>query len=314
MKIRSSSILSGVALAALLAACISSGIHAQQQPAPAPQPAPPMPGAPDFPVQIVQIEDGPGWLGVAIEEVSADKAKELKLPSDRGVLLTDVDQDSPAAKAGLKSGDVVTEFDGQRVEGTMAFRRLVRETPPGRSIAIGYWRDGRAGSVNVELGSMASEMQNHARQMQDRANEMAQRAQQQVEQEIAQQPMVFNFPENAGMFAGHAPTIGIVAFDLSGQLGNYFGAPDGEGVLVSEVRDAMPASKAGLLAGDVITKLDGERVRNVGELREKLAAKRDAKSVTLTILRKGAELSISVEPEAPNPPKPETDINHHIAM
>ncbi|MGB6431776.1 MAG: PDZ domain-containing protein [Candidatus Acidiferrales bacterium] len=313
MKIRSSSVLSGVALAALLAACVPSGLRAQQQPAPAPQPAP-MRGAPDFPVQTVQIDDSPGWLGVAIEEVSADKAKELKLPSDHGVLLTDVDQESPATKAGLKSGDVVTEYDGQRVEGTMAFRRMVRETPPGRSIAIGYWRDGRAGSVNVELGSLASEMQDHARQMQDRADEMAQRAQQQVEQEMAQHPMVFNFPDNAGMFAGHAPTIGIVAFDLSEQLGNYFGAPDGQGVLVSEVREATPAAKAGLLAGDVITKLDGVRVHNVGQLREQLAAKRDAKSVTLTILRRGAELSVPVEPEAPNPPKPETDINRHIAM
>jgi serine protease Do len=318
MKIRSGSMLTGIALAALLAASIPSGLRAQQQPAPAPPAAPPMPSVPDFGAAAAQIENGPGWLGVAIEEITADKAKELKLPADRGVLLSEVEQDSPAAKAGLKSGDVVTEFDGQRVEGTLAFRRMVRETPPGRTIEIEYWRDGSSSSVRVELGSLSSEFQDRARQIQDHAREMEDQARQMADQQIAQQmaqmPLVLNSPEDAGIFAGRAPTLGIVAFDLSGQLGNYFGAPDGQGVLVSEVRDSTPASKAGLQAGDVITKLDGERVRSVGELREKLAAKRDAKSVTLTILRKGSEVSISVEPQARNSPKLGVDVNHRISM
>jgi serine protease Do len=310
--------LTGIALAALLAALIPSGLRAQQQPAPAPPAAPPMPSVPDFGGAAAQIENGPGWLGVAIEEITADKAKELKLPADRGVLLSEVEQDSPAAKAGLKSGDVVTEFDGQRVEGTLAFRRMVRETPPGRTIELGYWRDGSSGSVRVELGSLSSEFRDRARDIQDHAREMEDQARQMADQQIAQQmaqmPLVLNSPEDAGIFAGRAPTLGIVAFDLSGQLGNYFGAPDGQGVLVSEVRDSTPASKAGLQAGDVITKLDGERVRSVGELREKLAANGDAKSVTLTILRKGSEVSISVEPQAPNSPKLGVDVNHRTSM
>ena len=125
MKIRSGSMLTGIALAALLAASIPGGLRAQQQPPPPPA-APPASSRPDFGGAAVRIEDGSGWLGVAIEEVSADKANELKLPADRGVLLTEVEEDSPASKAGLKSGDVVTEFDGQRVEGTLAFRRMVR--------------------------------------------------------------------------------------------------------------------------------------------------------------------------------------------
>jgi serine protease Do len=266
------------------------------------------------------IEDGSGWLGIAIEEVSADKAKELKLPADRGVFLTDVQQDSPAAKAGLKSGDVIVEYDGQRVEGTLAFRRMVRETPPGRSIAIGYWRDGQSDSLTVELGSLTSEIQDHALKMADRAREMAEQHVAQEEmaeqfgEQMAQMPMVLNIPENAGLFAGNTPRLGIGALDLSGQLGKYFGAPDGQGVLVSEVRDSTPAAKAGLQAGDVITKLDGEPVRNVGELRGKLAEKRDAKTVTLTILRKGTEMPVTVEPQAPPAPQPAVDTNRHVSM
>jgi S1-C subfamily serine protease len=126
--------------------------------------------------------------------------------------------------------------------------------------------------------------------------------------------MVLNIPENAGLFAGNTPRLGIGALDLSGQLGKYFGAPDGQGVLVSEVRDSTPAAKAGLQAGDVITKLDGEPVRNVGELRGKLAEKRDAKTVTLTILRKGTEMPVTVEPQAPPAPQPAVDTNRHVSM
>ena len=126
--------------------------------------------------------------------------------------------------------------------------------------------------------------------------------------------MVFNFHDNDVMFAGATPRLGIGAIDLSGQLGKYFGAPDGQGVLVSEVRDSTPAAKAGLQAGDVITKLDGEPVRNVGELRGKLEEKRDAKTVTLTILRKGAEMPVTVEPQAPPTPKPAADVNRLVSM
>jgi serine protease Do len=326
MKIRSSSsVLAGVALAALLAACVHSGAQAQQQPAPAPPAAPPaapmMPSAPDFSGLPMVIENGSSWLGVAIEEVSSDKAKELKLPADRGVLLTDVQQDSPAAKAGLKSGDVITEFDGQRVEGTLAFRRMVRETPPGRSVEIAYWRDGQSASVSVTLENLSGEMRDYSRQMADQARQMAdmnkqmaQQMRQQIGQQMSDQPLVLNFPDDAGIFAGNTPTLGIAAQNLSGQLGNYFGAPDGQGVLVREVHDSTPASKAGLQAGDVITKLDGERVRNVSELRAKLVEKRGDKSVTLSVLRRGSELSISVEPQAPNPPNPGSDVNRHVSM
>jgi len=331
MKTRSTFILISIALAALLAATIPSVLRSQQ-PSPAPPaapagappsgpegfampPMPPIPVIPDPQVlsddRVMLIEDGSGWLGISIEEVSAEKAKELNLPADRGVLLTDVEQNSPAAMAGLKSGDVIVEYDGERVEGTLAFRRMVRETPPGRSIAITYWRDGHAGNLTVEVGSLASQIQDQARKIRDQANQMAQQYSAQAK-EWAQQPFVFNFPENAGMWVGNAPRLGIGVINLSEQLGKYFGAPDGQGVLVSEVLDSTPAAKAGLQAGDVITKLDGEPIHNAGELRGKLAEKRDAKSVTLTILRKGAEMSVTVEPEAP--PKPATDSNRRVSM
>ena len=104
---------------------------------------------------------------------------------------------------------------------------------------------------------------------------------------------------------GGQPRLGIDAEDLNGQLGTFFGAPDGEGILVREVSPGTPAEKAGVKAGDVITSVNGERVRTVGDLREKLAAKREAKdkdqTVKLGVWRNKSELTLTVELPAPAP-------------
>ncbi len=306
--------LPGVAIAALLAAYLPLRLGAQQPPAPPAPPAPPeanvmvepIPGMPDMidlDTQLMQVDVGSGWLGVTIDEVSEDKAKELKLPAVRGVLLTEVEDNSPAAKAGLKTGDVITEYDGERVEGTAAFRRMVRETPPGRTVQLTYWRDARSQSASVELESRQNEMQVNMQHMMPH----------QFVYDFHGMPDMPNMPDMPMMF-GRAPRLGIEAMDLSEQLGQYFGAPDGQGVLVSAVLADTPAAKGGLKAGDVITKLDGDAVHNAGELRAKLQEKHAEKTVTLTLLRKGAEMTLTVEPEQPTPPKPTVTTSRHMSI
>src|SRR6266850_2522748 len=103
-------------------------------------------------VRILMDGDGTGWLGVETHEVTADKAKELKLPAERGVVLGKIVPDSPAAKGGLKEKDVVTEVNGQRVEGAAQFRRMIHEIPAGRSVQLTVWRDGRSQTLSVTLG------------------------------------------------------------------------------------------------------------------------------------------------------------------
>src|SRR2546427_9713410 len=103
-------------------------------------------------MNIVIGDDDSSWLGVETHEVTSDKAKELKLSAERGVLLGKILPDSPAAKAGLKENDVVTEINGQRVEGAAQFRRMVHEIPAGRSIQLTVWRDGRSQTLSATLG------------------------------------------------------------------------------------------------------------------------------------------------------------------
>ena len=105
------------------------------------------------------------------------------------------------------------------------------------------------------------------------------------------------------IFGPGSPILGIDVEDVSGQLGVYFGVPEGEGVLVREVHSGSPAEKGGLNAGDVIIKVDGERVKTATDLRSKLRDKRDQKTVSVGVIRKGAEMSLKVGLELPRPPQ-----------
>jgi C-terminal processing protease CtpA/Prc len=253
----------------------------------------PEPGDDD--TMVLLGDDGASWLGVESQEITSEKAKELKLPAERGVLLERIVPDSPAAKAGLKDNDVITEINGQRVEGAAQFRRMIREIPAGRSVQFTVWRDGKAQSIGVTLGKS-----------EDHGNMWFKTAPRAFSFQLPniEMPEVAPLPDMDigayGVLAGSRPRLGIDAEDLSGQFGAYFGAPDGEGVLVREVNSGSPAEKAGVKSGDVITSLNGERIRSLGDLREKLAGKRDEKTVKLGVLRNKSEVSITVE--LPPPP------------
>ncbi len=261
----------------------------------------------------IAFGDGGGsWLGTETLDVTGERVKELKLPAERGVFIDHVAPDSPAAKAGLKEKDVVTELNGQRVESALQFRRMIHEIPAGRNVQLTVWRDGRAQTVDATLGK--AEISRHNTMTATpgtfafRLPEMPEGA------ELSELPEVAEIPDMPAMefggnvmYAGH-PRLGIDGEDLSGQLGTFFGAPEGEGILVRAVGNDTAAEKAGLKAGDVITSLNGERIRSVGDLRQQLS-RHDAGSdkdsaakgqtVKLGVLRNKSEISLNVELPAP---------------
>jgi len=237
----------------------------------------------------VFMGSGGGWLGVGVSEVSVDKMKALKLPEERGALLGKIVPDSPAAKAGLKENDVVLEINGQRIEGTEQFRRIVREIPAGRTANLTVWRDGRSQNIKVTVGKQeAGNMKVFADGPKSFAFKM---------------PTMPAMPDLSGlehlrtfsMISPGRPILGIDAENLEGDFGNYFGAPDGEGVLVRGVFANSAAAKAGLKVGDVITSLNGERIRDASELREKLMTSHEAKSIQLVVLRNKSAVTLTVE-------------------
>ena len=254
--------------------------------------APAAPSAPSARRFVMSLDgDGGSWLGVETHEVTPEKAKSLKLSSERGALIGKVLPDSPASKAGLKENDVVTEINGQRVEGTAQFRRMIREIPGGRSVQLSVWRDGKQQNVTATLGKSE---ERHNTMMKAMPQGFAFRM-----PEMPEIPEIHNFEWDGSRFLGGKARLGIDAEDLAGQLGAYFGVPEGEGILVRNVNADSPAEKAGVKAGDVITTFNGERIRTAGELREKLAGIEGGKSVTLGLLRNKSEIKLTVELPAP---------------
>jgi serine protease Do len=241
---------------------------------------------------FVSSTDEGGWLGVEIGEVTAEKAKDLKLSAVRGVIVDDVEPDSPAAKAGIKEKDVITQYDGQPVEGTVQFRRLVRETPPGRTITLAISRGGSTQNISVELGDRSAYF---VKKMKGKMRDFGEAY------SFSMPNFGMELPDMPEVMDARTPTLGINAEDLTGQLGSYFGAPNNAGVLVREVRPGTPAEKAGLKAGDVIVKVEGKEVRTLADLRAQLRDKSDQASVSMQVLRKGSEITVTAPIEKPRP-------------
>src|SRR5579872_4214142 len=100
-----------------------------------------------------ETSGGRSYLGVGVVDLTSDRVQALKLKDDRGVEITQVDQDAPAGKGGLKEHDVIVAFNGTPVESQEQFKRLMRETPPGRTVAFDIIRDGQKQNIKVQLAN-----------------------------------------------------------------------------------------------------------------------------------------------------------------
>jgi serine protease Do len=267
----------------LIAGAISSGVLLAQKAGP-PEPPPP-PGAviaKDHVRRMIYFHGGEdAWLGVTVADVTSEKAKELKLPGDYGAIVQEVREDSPAAKAGIAKGDVILNFAGEKVRSVAVLQRLVRETPPGRTVSMEISRSGRTRTIPAEIAKAPDEdWTSHFEMPEIRIPDVH----------------VPNFDFN--MMFGGPPRLGISADELTPQLADYFGVKEGKGVLVREVEKGTPAEKAGLKAGDVIVKVNDTDVASVGALRRALHEDSGNKNqVTLTIVRNRKEQTLNVQLE-----------------
>ena len=213
---------------------------------------------------------GATYLGVNLCEINADRARELKLKEPYGVEITRVEENSPAEKAGLKTGDVVLEYSGQRVEGMEQFGRLVRETPAGREVRLLISRNGATQSITATV---------QTRKIRSFAVPNV---------EIPE----IHIPDMQMFTTWRSPILGVETESLGSQLASYFGVK--EGVLVRSVVKETAAEKAGIKAGDVITKVDGNTVTTPNELVSALRAASSKKSFPLEIVRDHHETSLTV--------------------
>jgi len=235
--------------------------------------------------------DGNAWLGVQLKDVTAEKARELKLPAgEYGALVIGVDEDGAAAKAGLQKGDVIVEFAEERVRSAAQLRRLIRETPTGRSVSLQVIRDGQARTLSAKLHARTNHFYFQAPDMMNLP-----------QMEIPPEMMAPLNNRNFAFVLGGRPTLGVTGEELTSQLAAYFGVKQGKGVLVSEVIAGSPAAQAGLKAGDVIVAVDGKEVATVAELRKAVELKsgEETRKLNLNVVRDHHEQTVPVELKRP---------------
>ncbi|MEZ5316701.1 MAG: PDZ domain-containing protein [Vicinamibacterales bacterium] len=200
-------------------------------------------------------------IGIEIRDVDeADRTRE-KLDALAGAVVDQVDRDSPAAEAGVRAGDVVTAFDGERVRSARQLSRLIEETPAGRTVAATVVRDGRTLTLNVTPREQSGlDPLGDIRRFYARPDA----------REFVVPPETRPFLVTPGIMPpgdlsdlldrATSGRLGATVQPLTDQLAAYFGVS--AGVLVTAVTPGTPAADAGLRAGDVITAIGDRPVRD----------------------------------------------------
>ena len=259
-------------------------------------------------VRKVQGDDGPAFdifgmggsrVGMVVRDVeTADVSKE-KLSATAGAVVTEVVQASAAEKAGVKVGDVVTAFDGERVRSARQLERLVEETPAGRTVKVALQRAGAPVTLDVtpEAPKMTQMRPGEGGDMFWERG--APRPGQQFHGPEGGMPFKFEVPsgrfdfDSEPFLAAGRGRLGVRVQDLSDELAGYFGVKSG--VLVAGVEADAPAAKAGIKAGDVITAVNGQAITEPGELRREVAKVEDGKTAELSVTRDKKPLTLKVE-------------------
>lgn len=243
-------------------------------------------------------------IGVEIRDVDAADVKREKLPEPTGAAIEEVRAGSPAEAAGFRAGDIVVTFDDERVRSARHLSRLIEETPDGRQVDATVVRDGERMTLQVvpesptlrALDGLRGRLENFRFQMPERLDlDLVM-----PELDLRDLRDLHDLRERVRplIITNGRARLGIGIEDLTDQLADYFGTTDG--VLITEVDAGTPAAEAGLRAGDVITSVGDQAVRNAAGLRRELARATGDVRVTIVRDRKEQTVTVALDPvEAP---------------
>lgn len=251
-----------------------------------------------------------GYLGVQTREVSKENFAKFGLRDVRGVAVEKVMENSPAAAAGIRAGDVIVRFNSEDITSSRKLTRLVSEVDPDHQVKLTISRDGSEQDITATVGKRPTpkfENGNFSFSMPEGPNrldlEKFKGLQQlkefpQLRDFKGEMPHVFMSPGGEGQNflwrAGGGRQIGIAVYPVTKQLGERFGVESG--VMINDVHADSPAAKAGLKAGDIVIEVDGKTVKNNLDLIRAINAKKEG-DVQVTIMRDRSRQTISVTPE-----------------
>ena len=203
--------------------------------------------------------------------------------SDSGVVVQGVRDGTPASRAGLKEGDIVTEFDGERARSAAQFTRLVRETAPGRTVKMTVLRNGTSTTVEISPENRRPD----SIQFPDIAGDIQRRL------EVLPRDFNFDFADPQFNFRSSPRRLGATVTPLSDQLAEYFGVK--QGVLVTEVTAGSVAEAAGIKAGDVITTVRGQTIASSADVVRELGEADSGASVEIRVTRNHKEVTLTAK-------------------
>jgi S1-C subfamily serine protease len=198
-----------------------------------------------------------GWLGVTIQPLTPELSKQFGLEAEKGVLVGDVVEDSPAEKAGIQRGDVIVEFDGKDVKDPTQLRNMVAGTAPDTGVALKIMREGRPVTVQVKIVEMSSEVQ------------------------TASNASGKNFK-------------GVSVEALTPQARESLDIPKRiNGVVITDIEDGSPAEGI-LMKNDVIVEINRNRIKDINEYEKVISNIPSDQDVLILIFRKGSTVYMTL--------------------
>jgi serine protease Do len=244
--------------------------------------------------RALEIITGGSRIGVSIRDLEdADKTAAKGVTT--GVVVEEVSTESPAEKAGIRRGDAIVEFDGERVRSVRQLTRVVQETPAGRTVQAAIVREGQRSTVSVkprEGSGFRFEGLDDLANLRYKLAPTPPRAPEPPRPPSPPADWVFD-----GLVGRSANSLGISVSTLSSQLAEYFGTK--AGVLVSSVTDSSAAAKAGIKAGDVITSFNGTAVNDPSDVRRRVADLSDGDEFTIAVMRDKKAVTLKGKAERP---------------
>jgi serine protease Do len=225
-------------------------------------------------------------IGVSVQDIEESDAKDAR--GKAGVVVETVDPGGPADKAGVKTGDTITEFDGEKVRSVRQFSRLVQETPTGRAVAVALSRAGQRVNVTV-TAERAGYGDDFTMRLLDLPARPPRPAAPPAPPATPRTPRAPSLATPAvpmpleRFFAVNGRRLGLTIETLDDQLAQFFGVK--EGVLVKSVTEDSPAHKAGVKAGDVISSVNGRHVYETSDVNRAIDRMDSTDEFTLEIVR-----------------------------
>jgi serine protease Do len=203
-----------------------------------------------------------GWLGVSIQQLTPELAKSFGAKDTKGVLVSDVVGDSPAAKSGLQPGDILLEFDGKKVDGPADLQRAVGLKTPGVTAKAKVWRDRSEKTLDLKIGEAPDE------------------------REAAARP---------GKGKG---VLGLDLRAITPEIARQLNLRSTEGVVVSAVEDGSAAAEAGVQRGDVVREVNRQKVKSLPDFERATKDMKEGDRVTLLLQRGPMSLYVAFTVQA----------------